>query len=214
MPRIRLLRLGSCHGGRCRGRGSGPARADGLPFQAGEACPARTVSPPAPRLGTCLRATPGWGCGGRPGRAPAGAPRAGLRGCPGWGLGAAPRVGLRPVLRPARPSCPGGRPRRLARAAGFLPFPGGGIEGAGKVSRPPSRLRLPAAWSCPSPQRGGRSRPLIGYEQQCISRPRADDPMFIGGYPDRGWWRAGRGAGGRPAGGPERSVPCSVTWPL
>ena len=67
----------------------------------------------------------------------------------------------------------------------------------GKVSapRPGSGSRRPGVG--PDHNGEGCGRPLIGYEQQCISRPVPDDPMFIGGYTDQGRCRAGCGAGGK-----------------
>ncbi len=65
-----------------------------------------------------------------------------------------------------------------------------------------------------APQRGGRGRRPIAYEQQCISRPEVDDPMFIGGYTDQAGREVTAGRAGRPVGRPERSASCLVTWPL
>ena len=114
----------------------------------------------------------------------------------GGACGAAPCVGLGPVLRSARPSCaaPGSGASHVPRVpCRFLLRDSRG----GKVSapRPGSGSRRPGVG--PDHNGEGCGRPLIGYEQQCISRPVPDDPMFIGGYTDQGRCRAGCGAGGK-----------------
>jgi len=185
-PRNRLLRLGSCHGGRCRGRGSGPARADGLPLQAREVCPARAVSPagPCPAIGRRQ--------GGPAGRPPAGlraaGPRAGLRRPPGglrrpWGwVRAALRLGLRGA--PARP--PGGH------SVGLRGVPWMGLQGA------------------PS---GPAAAPWVGLAGGSLGRRAGGNPGACGRHP--GWASSpcsgppGRRAR-RPAPAPRacRRVPC------
>lgn len=177
-----------------RGRRARPGlarRPSGLPCPGGtRPAPRRGPARPAPERATS--ATSGGPPTGNPqgsGRLPGRVTRAGLQRYSG-------RQAVTSGRRPPSPARGAGRGWACLGAAGFRRFPDAG-PGAPEGLRLPARLPLPAAWSCPSPQRGGRGRPLIGYEQQCISRPVPDDPMLIGGYIDQGWRRAGCGAGGK-----------------
>jgi hypothetical protein len=99
---------------------------------------------------------------------------AGFRGQGCW-------LASRPSARPARAGLPGRRRGREAcpRPACASAWPGPGLFINPRLFPSTPRRRLPGGpvpaqlrvvRSCLRPQRGGRSQPPIGYEQQCISR--------------------------------------------
>ena len=164
--------------------GSGAQRRDGVPLPPRAVRAPGWVSHPG-RRPVASREPPARAVGpGRPGRWPRSAPGPGpaqSTARPGSGMDGAGRSLASPPGASHRGQPPGpaaGRP-----AAGASP-PGAGPPGAA--------CRRP---ELPVPQRGGCGRLPIGYEQQCISRPVVDDPMFIGGYTDQGRRRGDRGAG-------------------